>query len=344
MSPRFTPPWRKRPEQLLDEIGELTNENREHPDGRVERKLLNLRHRAGLGLTQAANGDPAYPTPAFDRLPADSGPAEAGPDDLDPEFVRAAILRDGCVLIRALVGPDEAKSLADEIERAYVARSAHAAGAEDADERYFAPFEPDRKFDLSSERAFSQDAAGLWVADSPHVMFDVLDVFERTGLTRMATGYLGQHPVMSVNKSVLRKVPPDIFGDSSEGDQKPSGWHQDGRFMGSVTALNVWMALCRCGDVAPGLEFVPRRLGEIVPTGTEGATFDWSVSRAIAEESAGDAPILRPIFEAGDVLLFDEYFLHTTAADSSMPNVRYAIETWLFAPEGFPAQYAPLAM
>jgi Phytanoyl-CoA dioxygenase (PhyH) len=217
------------------------------------------------GSPSQRTATPAYPTPAFDRLPADSGLPEAGPDDVDPEFVRAAILRNGCVLIRGLISPDEAKSLADEIERAYVARAAHAAGAGDADENYFAPFEPNRKFDLSSERVFSQDAAGLWAADSPHVMFDVLDVFERTGLTRMATGYLGQHPVMSVNKSVLRKVPPDIFGDSGEGDQRPSGWHQDGRFMGSVTALNVWMALCRCGDVVPGLELVPRRLDEIVP-------------------------------------------------------------------------------
>jgi hypothetical protein len=344
MSPRFTRPWRRRPEQLLDEIGELTNQNREHPDRRIERKLLDLRHRAGLRLTEEADAAPAHPTPAFDRLPADSALPEARPDDVDPEFVRAAILRNGYVLIRGLVSPDEARSLADEIERAYVARAAHAAGAGDADESYFAPFEPNRKFDLSSERVFSQDAAGLWAADSPHVMFDILDAFERTGLTRMATGYLGQHPVMSVNKSVLRKVPPDVFGVSGEGDQRQSGWHQDGRFMGSVTALNVWMALCRCGDVAPGLEFVPRRIDEIVPTGTEGATFDWSVSRAVAEESAGDAPILRPIFEAGDVLLFDEYFLHTTAADSSMLNVRYAIEAWLFAPAGFPDQYAPLAV
>ena len=111
-----------------------------------------------------------------------------------------------------------------------------------------------------------------------------------------------------------------------------------------MRALNVWLSLSRCGDVAPGLDIVPRRLEEIVPTGTEGAVFDWSVSRAVTEEAAGDVEIMRPIFEPGDVLLFDELFLHATAAEPEMPNMRYAVESWFFGPSAFPAGYAPLAV
>ena len=33
----------------------------------------------------------------------------------------------------------------------------------------------------------------------------------------------------------------------------------------------------------------------------------------MAEEAAGDAGIVRPIFDPGDALLFDELFLHQTA-------------------------------
>ena len=50
--------------------------------------------------------------------------------------------------------------------------------------------------------------------------------------------------------------------------------------MGDVRALNVWLSLSHCGDEAPGMDIVPRRLDHIVPTGTEGANFNWSVSRA----------------------------------------------------------------
>ena len=70
---------------------------------------------------------------------------------------------------------------------------------------------------------------------------------------------------------------------------------------------------------------------------------DIQVSQAKAEEAAGDAPIVRPIFEPGDALFFDELFLHQTASDPSMPNPRYAIENWFFGSSSFPVDYAPVA-
>ena len=43
-----------------------------------------------------------------------------------------------------------------------------------------------------------------------------------------------------------------------------------------------------------------------------------------------------------DVLLFDDLFLHRTAADPTMPRRRYAIETWFFAPSAYPEGQIPL--
>ena len=111
--------------------------------------------------------------------------------------------------------------------------------------------------------------------------------------------------------------------------------------MGDVRALNVWLSLSRCGDEAPGMDIVPRRLDHIVPTGTEGAIFEWSVSPQVAEEAAGEDGVLRPIFEPGDVLLFDELFLHSTAAEPSMKKSRMAIESWFFGASASPAEYSP---
>ena len=50
----------------------------------------------------------------------------------------------------------------------------------------------------------------------------------------------------------------------------------------------------------------------------------------MAEDAAGEKEIIRPIFEPGDALLFDELFLHKTGSDPSMPNPRFAIENWFF--------------
>jgi hypothetical protein len=46
--------------------------------------------------------------------------------------------------------------------------------------------------------------------------------------------------------------------------------------------------------------------------------------------------VIRPVFEAGEALLFDELFLHSTAADPSMAGSRYAVESWFFAPSAYP--------
>ena len=95
--------------------------------------------------------------------------------------------------------------------------------------------------------------------------------------------------MISVQKCTLRRVDPDAG----------RGWHQDGAFMGDVRALNVWLSLSRCGDEAPGMDIVPRRLDHIVPTGTEGAIFEWSVSPQVAEEAAGDVGRPAPDLRAG---------------------------------------------
>jgi hypothetical protein len=68
------------------------------------------------------------------------------------------------------------------------------------------------------------------------------------------------------------------------------------------------------------------------------------VSQRMAEEAAGDTPILRPIFNPGDVLLFDELFLHKTASDPDMPSPRFAVENWFFGPSAFPKDYIPLTV
>lgn len=334
--------------RLFEEIDSLVGENGTGRDPETARRILRLRHQAGLRLIEEPDAHPpGFASPAFEQLHDDSELPEVGPREVSPELARAAMLSSGCLLIRGLVDKDQARHLAEAIDRANEAREARAAGLA-ADPGYYEEFEPDPQFagKVAFGRAVlgSGGGGGLWAADCPLVMLEVLDTFERVGLRRLATDYLGERPAISVDKCVLRKVGPKIFEESARsGGQKPSAWHQDGAFLGEVRALNVWLSLSRCGDEAPGLDIVPRRLDGIVPTGTEGAAFEWSVSRTVAEQMAGDAGILRPVFEPGDALLFDELFLHSTAADPDMPSTRYAVESWFFAPSGFPPEYAPLA-
>src|SRR5919108_3820256 len=288
-------------EELLDRIDTLSRKNRAAHDPRVERRLLALRHEAGAKLTGRSGADWEYPAPDFGRLPKGSDLPEAFPDDLTPGLLRAAILDSGCLLARGLLDAGQTGRLVEAIDRAFEARQRYWSGRS-PDSAYYEEFEPDPRFNLPSfQRRWVQAGGGLWTADSPRVMFDMLDAFERSGLMRLATEYLGERPAIAVNKCTLRRVKPDT-------GKGLSLWHQDGAFLGTVRALNVWLSLSHCGDSAPGLDIVPRRIDRVLPTGTEGSVFDWSVSQAVAEEAAGDVGIVRPIFEPGDVLLFDDLF------------------------------------
>jgi phytanoyl-CoA dioxygenase PhyH len=320
-------------EELLAEIDELTRQNRESPDPQREIRLVELRHAVGIRRHDDPKAGAGYPEPAFDRLPDRNGDlADVRPDQLSPELIRAGILRDGCLLVRGLVDPRVAEGIARDIDSAFEARDA-IAGSGNGDPAYYNEFVPAPAFRESLGRDWIAGGGGLWAADSPHLLFEMLDTFDRAGLTDAIRGYLGEPPVISVQKCTLRRVDPDAG----------RGWHQDGAFLGEVRALNVWLSLSRCGDEAPGMDVIPRRLEEIVPTGTEGALFDWSVSEQVAEEAAGEIGVLRPTFEPGDVLLFDEMFLHTTAAEPEMRKSRWAIESWFFGASASPAEYSPLA-
>jgi hypothetical protein len=320
-------------EELRSEIERLAEANRAGRDLATERRLLRLRHLLGERMLDAAQPGARHPEPAFDRLPAGDGLPELGRDEVTPELLRAGILRDGCLLVRGLVDPDAALRFAGRIDRLFAARERHDAG-EPSERGYYEEFHPEPRFADVVARPWIKDGGGVLAADSPILSFEMLELFRAAGVGSLVDGYLGEPGLISVHKTTLRKAAPSV----------PGAWHQDGSFMGEVRSLNLWLSLSRCGDVAPGLDIVPRRLDEIVTTQTDEAMLEIQVSQRMAEEAAGDRPIMRPIFEPGDALFFDELFLHQTASDPSMPNPRFAIENWFFGASSFPADYAPVAV
>ena len=318
-------------DELRAEIERLSEQNRKNRDVEAERRLLQLRHEAGIRLLGTTES-PAHPEPDFDRLPEADGLPDIAAEDLTPGLLRAGILRDGSLLVRGLVPREDAIAFAQEIDRSFTERDRHDNGGSAA-EGYYDEFEPDERFSAPMSRPWIKEGGGVLAADSPKLGFQMLEMFDRAGLPRLVRDYLGEPAAISAQKTTLRKAEPQVGG----------AWHQDGAFMGEVRALNLWLSLSRCGDESPGLDIVPRRLDDLVAAGTEGTFLSYQVSQANAEEAAGDTPIVRPIFEPGDALFFDELCLHQTGSDPAMPNPRFAIESWFFGVSGFPEDYAPVA-
>jgi hypothetical protein len=332
LAERFAAEYHGTTDELRAEIERLTAANHERRDVDTDRRLLWLRHVAGVRALDVAVAGAEFAAPDGDALPAAGGLPELRRADVTPGVLRAGILRDGCVLVRGLIDREAARRFAQRIDRGFAECGRYLSGEESA-EGYYEEFRPQLRSKGVLGREWIQESGGLLAADSPTLAFEMLELLRVAELAPLVDAYFGEPSLISAHKTTLRKASPSV----------PGAWHQDGSFMGAVRSLNLWLSLSRCGDVAPGLDLVPRRLDYLVQTQTDEALLEIAVSGRKAEEAAGDTPIIRPIFEPGDALFFDEMFLHQTGVDPSMPNPRFAIENWFFGSSSFPADYAPVA-
>jgi hypothetical protein len=162
-----------------------------------------------------------------------------------------------------------------------------------------------------------------------------MELLEAADFVALVERYLGERPVLSADKTTFRSL-----------SEAPSpAWHQDGSFMGDVRAVNLWVSLSHCGGTTDcrGLDVVPSRIEELLPTGTHGAEAEAVAigARLIDERSGVD--FITPQFAPGDALCFDERFVHRTSATGGSTR-RFAVEAWFFAPSLFPAQYGAIAV
>lgn len=321
------------PQELRAELERLIEENALAPDRARERRILRLSHLAGIHLVDEAPAEPAFVAPDEARLPTGEALPEIAADELTPGLLRAGILRAGCLLVRGLIPRERAEQMAGEIDRAFEQRRRHEAGR-NAAEGYYEEFAPEPRYGPVVGRGWIEQGGGLLAADAPKVSFEMVQMFRAAGIPGLVGEYLGEPALISVHKTTLRRAAPSV----------PGAWHQDGFFMGPVRSLNLWLSLSRCGDVAPGLDVLPRRLERYLATNTEEAALDYTISQLKVDEARDGTPILRPIFEPGDALFFDELFLHQTGSDPSMRRRRYAIESWFFGGSRFPGEYAPVAV
>jgi Phytanoyl-CoA dioxygenase (PhyH) len=322
-------------DELLAEIERLSDQNRLRPSRHAERRLVRLRHLAGIRLVEDAPDGPEFAAPDSARLPPADRLPEVAAAELTPGLIRAGVLRDGCLLVRGLVARDQAHAMAEQIERAFAERERHDAGRS-VKEGYYEEFVANPGAGEPVVRGWIKQGGGLLAADAPALSFEMFEIFSAAGLRALVRGYLGEPALVSVHKTTLRKADPSVAG----------AWHQDGFFMGQVRSLNLWLALSRCGDESPGLDLLPKRLEHYLATNTEEAALDYTISQRKVDEAAQAAgvEVIRPIFEPGDALFFDELFLHQTGSDPAMPKPRYAIENWFFGGSAFPEDYAPIAV
>jgi hypothetical protein len=298
---------------------------------------VSLRHRAFAEFDGAPSAEvPSTPPDLFGdtrSAPEVSATALAG-DVLD-----SALHHHGCLIVRGLVPSERCPGLRADIDRAFDAfddRGLFRPLEQTAP--WFARVEHDERFDEPDPlaTAFLRSAGGVYAPTAPRAFIEYRNLLEDVGLIGVVGDHLRDMPVLSVNKSVLRRI---------GGGAEPS-WHQDGYYLEvEGRAVNLWVALSRCGgdsDVM-GLDILAGPQHGLAPQGTHNAADPRAVAQEVVEDLAVSTgrPIERPLFEPGDGILFGQYFLHRSDI-RPLPTERYAIETWFLSAHGYPDHLVPL--
>jgi hypothetical protein len=310
--------------RALEAIAELSSANRREPNSSIEQALVRARHAAWEQTDRTALHRRDW-SPVPDYFPGETGIPEVAAAELDPTVIRSALVHHGALLVRGLLARQRCEPLREAIDRSW-----------GAIERFRETNECDPAwFDPLREGGFGRDIkARMWgmvtgtayVPDSPRLLFQLLEALDETDIKSILTEYFGETPVISLAKTAHRRFPPDASG----------GWHQDAAVYGmEAHALDVWVPVSRCGDVAPGLTLWPRRLDRVVET-VGPSSVEFGTSPAAIEALTREVPPVCPVFKPGDAAIIDELTLHSTHSDPNFTQPRYGFEVWFFAPSTFP--------
>jgi hypothetical protein len=322
--------------RYLDAVELFTRANRLKRAPKVEHRIISLRNRAFPTVQAEAGDGPSWPPPVADPFPDVAGIPEIPADRLDAAVLGGSILYHGGLIVRELVSRDDAKVLRKRAARALDARDeAIASGDPSVARPWYHPFEPEVG-DTGGERVWVQEVGGMLAADAPGLFFDVLELYGRNGVIDAIRTHMGERPVLSFNKCVVRRM-----------TSSAPTWHQDGKFIGShVRAVDVWLSLSECGGDTDtvGLDIVPRRFDDLLDTDGYGSTFPNSIGQELIDIVSSDTGTATPRFSPGDAIVFDDRFVHRSSCREGLSSERYAIESWFFAPSHYPMQYMPVVV
>jgi hypothetical protein len=300
-------------------------------DGGFHNDAVQVRIKAARQAKATAQPRPDWPPSIQNPFPDCHGIPEIEASELDGRLLGGAILHHGSLIVRGLVERSVALSMADSVDRLFEAFQAWKTNP-DTLGPWFSPVDIPA---LETRRLRdNQDLfGGVMICDSPMLFRQVMSLYTNSLLVSAIAEYLGEQPVLSLGKTMARRVTPSPH---------PGVFHQDGAFLGNIRTVNSWIAFSDCGVEAPGIELVDRRLPGIVQTEVNGSYF--TVNRETAIAANEGKAFARPVFRAGDAILFDEITLHATGQSPDMTATRRALESWFFAPSACTDYVVPFSL
>ncbi len=289
------------------QLRELRGRNSEKRSAVMDEQIARLRQQLGEMILSGSDSIALGRQARLEHQRIDCvGLPEISGEDLNAETLSSALLHQGALVVRSLFSETQLHAL-----------RAHC-DIVDAPE----------------------DDGTPW-ACNPSELFDLVENYHDSGLVDAIAGHLEAEPLLFAERAKLRK-------HSSEKDRYAAvKWHQDVSFFGKdCQGVNCWAAVTPCGEDNPGLAFVPTRFNDHPGwNGEDVASLDYGldVLEELVLELQKEHPIVYPVLEPGDAILFDEMTLHSTAVRPWKRLTQVVAISWFFPARAFPAWGTPLA-
>ena len=291
--------------ELFEEIDELTARNLESRDPELERRIRHLRHLAGMRLLDEAPADPITCPPPREALKSSRSCRRCRRrSSTRRSFCGRRSSTGGCLLVR---GPDAARRGASprRRDRPRLRGPQGAPGGRTPPPGYYEEIAPEPGFSVIEPRSGSR-TGGACSPSTPRGAVRLPQRLREGRPAEVIADYLGERPALSARSPPCASRPPTC----------PANGTRTARFLGDVRAHERLALAVSLRRRRPGTR--PRSPAASIDFVARGARMRSSTGpppRSVAEEAAGERGSMRPIFEPGDALLFDDLFLHQTAAD-----------------------------
>ena len=293
----------------MEAVRSLTMANRQRCSPETEAELVRLRVAEGQRLVEALGGGAITPCECEDVFEGCSGLPEIAGKDLTVIALASGLLYHGGLLVRGLYDTGQLRRLqaAADIDQAGDSKTAGNLGC------------------------------------SAHTLFELLDIYQESGLLDALRNYLGGSPLLFGERAKLRR-------HERERDKFAAiPWHQDAAFFGRKSyAVNCWAAVSSCGEDNPGLSIIPCRNGELrgwdPADGHAPLDYGRSLSAAAFDELVREYPPVDCVLQPGDAVIFDEMTAHQTLARPWQREEQLVTISWFFRAAGFPEWGTPLAV
>ena len=176
--------------------------NRSSKNVQYEQLLAQYQYEIFVAKPPQAAPMATWPAEVSDPFRGCSGIPEIDAGELNAHTLSAGIRYHGALIVRGLLHESKALEMAQGVQRTLDACGQwHQKELAEFDSPWYWRLPLPTECELAPARLWVEGAGGVWTADSPRMLFELIETFERQQVIKAIEDYIVERPLLSVGKS-----------------------------------------------------------------------------------------------------------------------------------------------